>query len=123
MTKIVINLLMNDKYDIVMTNSLTNMTKTIEFSTKNINAYDIYELFGYKNDYNYTVESNINDIDDGNEKDYFKEVISLINDIKKEINDINDIPADNSEIEEDESEFGEELVEANNDVNNDDLPF
>lgn len=123
MTKIVINLLMNEKYDIVMTNSLTNTTKTIEFSTKNINAYDIYELFDYKNDYNYTVESNINDIDDGNEKDYFKEVISLINDIKKEINDINDIPANNSEIEEDESAFGEELVEANNDVNNDDLPF
>ena len=123
MTKIVINLLMNEKYDIVMTNSLTNTTKTIEFSTKNINAYDIYELFDYKNDYNYTVESNINDIDDGNEKDYFKEVISLINDIKKEINDINDIPANDSEIEEDESAFGEELVEANNDVNNDDLPF
>ena len=114
---------MNEKYDIVMTNSLTNTTKTIEFLTKNINAYDIYELFDYKNDYNYAVESNINDIDDGNEKDYFKEVISLINDIKKEINDINDIPANNSEIEEDESAFGEELLEANNDVNNDDLPF
>ena len=90
MTKIVIKLIMNDNFDIEMTNSLTSVKKEISFLTKNINAFDVYELFGYKNDYIYDIESNVDDITDGNEKDYFKEVISLVENIKNEINKIND---------------------------------
>lgn len=49
----------------------------------------IYELFDYKKDNNYQITSNIDQIEDGNEKDYFLEVINLIDSILKEINELN----------------------------------
>lgn len=89
MTKITINIKMDDKFDIVLLNENSKNKKEIKFSDKNINAYDIYELFDYKKDNNYQITSNIDQIEDGNEKDYFLEVINLIDSIIKEINELN----------------------------------
>ena len=80
---------MDDKFDIVLLNENSKNKKEIKFSDKNINAYDIYELFDYKKDNNYQITSNIDQIEDGNEKDYFLEVINLIDSIIKEINELN----------------------------------
>lgn len=90
MTKITINIKMDDKFDIVLLNESTKKRKEIKFSSKNINAYDIYELFDYKTDNNYEIISNIDKIPEGNEKDYFKEIINLIDGIKEEINELNE---------------------------------
>ena len=89
MTKITINVKMDDKFDIALLNENSKNKKEIKFSDKNINAYDIYELFDYKKDNNYQITSNIDQIEDGNEKDYFLEVINLIDSIIKEINELN----------------------------------
>ncbi len=89
MTKITINIKMDDKFDIALLNENSKNEKEIKFSDKNINAYDIYELFDYKKDNNYQITSNIDQIEDGNEKDYFLEVINLIDSIIKEINELN----------------------------------
>jgi hypothetical protein len=89
MTKITINIKMDDKFDIALLNENSKNKKEIKFSDKNINAYDIYELFDYKKDNNYQITSNIDQIEDGNEKDYFLEVINLIDSIIKEINELN----------------------------------
>lgn len=88
MTKITINIKMNDKFDIVLSNETTKKQKEIKFSSKNINAYDIYELFDYKKGNSYEITSNVEIIAEGNEKDYFIEVINLINSIKEEINEL-----------------------------------
>jgi len=80
---------MDDKFDIALLNENSKNKKEIKFSDKNINAYDIYELFDYKKDNNYQITSNIDQIEDGNEKDYFLEVINLIDSIIKEINELN----------------------------------
>ena len=80
---------MDDKFDIALLNENSKNKKEIKFSDKNINAYDIYELFDYKKDNNYQITSNIDQIEDGNEKDYFLEVINLIDSILKEINELN----------------------------------
>lgn len=89
MTKITINIKTDDKFDIALLNENSKNEKEIKFSDKNINAYDIYELFDYKKDNNYQITSNIDQIEDGNEKDYFLEVINLIDSIIKEINELN----------------------------------
>lgn len=89
MTKITINIKMDDKFDIALLNENSKNKKEIKFLDKNINAYDIYELFDYKKDNNYQITSNIDQIEDGNEKDYFLEVINLIDSILKEINELN----------------------------------
>ncbi len=89
MTKITINIKMDDKFDIALLNENSKNEKEIKFSDKNINAYDIYELFDYKKDNNYQITFNIDQIEDGNEKDYFLEVINLIDSIIKEINELN----------------------------------
>ena len=89
MTNITINIKMDDKFDIALLNENSKNKKEIKFSDKNINAYDIYELFDYKKDNNYQITSNIDQIEDGNEKDYFLEVINLIDSIIKEINELN----------------------------------
>lgn len=90
MTKITISLNMDDKFDIVLLNKSTKKQKEIKFSNKNINAYDIYELLDYKTDNNYEIISNIDKIPEGNERDYFNEVINLIDGIKREINELNE---------------------------------
>ena len=89
MTKITIRLKMDDKFDITLLNENTKKKKEIKFTNKNVNAYDIYELFDYKKDNNYEIISNIDEISDGNEKDYYNEIINLIESIKKEINELN----------------------------------
>lgn len=80
---------MDDKFDITLLNENTKKKKEIKFTNKNVNAYDIYELFDYKKDNNYEIISNIDEISDGNEKDYYNEIINLIESIKKEINELN----------------------------------
>ena len=55
MTKITINIKMDDKFDIALLNENSKNEKEIKFSDKNINAYDIYELFDYKKDNNYLI--------------------------------------------------------------------
>lgn len=98
MTKITINIQMNDNFDIILSNEESKQKKEIKFSDKNVNAYDIYELFDYKIDNNYEILSNVDDIADGNERNYFIEVINLIDGIKKEINELNENKQDTKEV-------------------------
>ena len=110
MTKITINIKMDDKFDIALLNENSKNKKEIKFSDKNINAYDIYELFDYKKDNNYQITSNIDQIEDGNEKDYFLEVINLIDSIIKEINELNNVKQHiEEEIQSNENELFSDL--------------
>ena len=88
MKKIIIKIEMDDKNDVILLNEQTEKSKKIEFTTKKINAFDIYELLDYKKDNNYQIITNIETIEDGNEKDYFAEIINLIEGINEEVNEL-----------------------------------
>ena len=90
MTKIKINIKMDENFNIVLLNEKTKKQIEIKFSSKEINAYNVYELFDYKNGNNYEITSNADKIVEGNERDYFFEVINLIDSIRKEINELSD---------------------------------
>lgn len=90
MTKIKINIKMDENFNIVLLNEKTKKQIEIKFSSKEINAYNLYKLFDYKNGNNYEITSNADKIVEGNERDYFIEVINLIDSIRKEINELSD---------------------------------
>ncbi len=63
---------------------------TINFEDKIINAQSIYNLLNYKPEYIYKVSSNIEDIEDNRMKEYFEDVIDLIQKIVRDINELNE---------------------------------
>ena len=89
---------MNADYDITISNSITNSSTIISFKEKKLNAEQIYNLFDYNKNSIYKITTNFDDIAESNEKDYFKEIISIISDIKDEINELNK-SEDNNDID------------------------
>lgn len=87
-----------DSYDITISNSITNSSIIINFKEKKLNAEQIYNLFDYNKNSIYKITTNLDDIAESNEKDYFKEIISIISDIKDEINELNK-DEDNNDID------------------------
>ena len=84
-----INLNMASNFDITITNSINDKKLSIDFETKEINAAQIYDFLSYDKDKSYTISSNFDDIEEGNEKDYFSEIISIISSIADELNQLN----------------------------------
>ena len=108
MTEIKISMTMDENYNITLLNCNNNRKVEIDYSNKMINASDVYDLLSYTPECNYTLESNIDSFADGNEKDYFNELIELINSIVSELNNLNS----NDETEEEKnSEVKEEVEE------------
>ena len=86
---------------------------------------DVYDLLSYTPDNNYMLESNIDSIPDGNEKDYFNELIQLIASIITELNNLNSSDDETIELNSDEVNTKEENerldVENNDSINFDDF--
>ena len=89
MTEIIINMTMDDNHNINITNETSSKNVIIDFEKKSLNAAEIYEVLDYSTDCLYNVKSNIDDLDDGNEKDYFSEIVGILVDISKELNNLN----------------------------------
>lgn len=108
MTEMKINIEMDESNDITIKNKYTDKSVVIDYSKKEINARDIYELLSYLDDVHYEVNSNYDSIPEGNEKDYFYEIITIIDNIKNELNALNDNKDD------DENSDSEEATESEN---------
>lgn len=116
MTEIIIKLNMNDKYDITISNKNNDKEITINYKEKKINAIDIYELLSYNENIFYSIESNIDEIVEGNEKDYFNEIIFLMYGIINEINEINDSNEENLEVNKDLDQTDDNFKEVLDDL-------
>lgn len=125
MTEIKISMTMDTDYNVKLLNDSINKELKIDYTNKMINASDVYDLLSYAPDNNYMLESNIDSIPDGNEKDYFNELIQLITSITTELNNINssdDETIESNNDKENTNEENEELdVENNDSINFDDF--
>lgn len=85
---------------------------TINFEDKIINAQKVYNLLDYKSEYIYKLSSNVEDIEDIRMKEYFEDVIDLLQKITNDINELNE--KDNEEdVEEDNIGIDDILEELN----------
>ena len=90
-----ININMDKKsYDICISNSINDKTIDIKFTEKNLNAAKVYDFLTYSVETKYSLFNNADDIDEGNEKDYFLEIIKLFGDITVELNELNGFKVD-----------------------------
>ncbi len=125
MTEIKISMIMDKDYNVKLLNDRTNNELDIDYTNKMINASDVYDLLSYTPDNNYMLESNIDSIPDGNEKDYFNELIQLIASIITELNNLNSSDDETIELNSDEVNTKEENerldVENNDSINFDDF--
>ena len=67
----------------------------ISYSSKTLNAQDVYDIFNYEKENIYEINSNIENVNDEKIKEYYSEIINLFEDIKKELNELQ-IAEDNS---------------------------
>lgn len=87
MEKTKINLIMESNGNINISNELDKKSTTINFSSKELNAKNLYDLLNYCINKQYEISTNIDSVD-GIFKEYFNEVIDLFNKIVDEINNI-----------------------------------
>lgn len=124
MKEIKISINMDDNNKITIFNKSTWKTLEIDYTNKMINASDVYDVLSYTTESKYLIESNIDLIDDGNERDYFVELIQLIKSITDELNNLNGVDnvteGDNSE-ENNIDNNNELLADDNDSLKNDDL--
>ena len=104
MKEMKIKIIMDDNHDITITNESTSKKTIIDFEKKSLNAAKIYDVLDYNTDSSYRIESNIDEIEDSNEKDYFYEIVEILIDIANELNNLNspdnEADSDNSDAEE-----------------------
>ena len=112
MTEIEIELYMEENYDIKITNNTVGKEFIVKYSDKKISASDVYDLLTYQDDFLYKLKSNIEIINVGNEKDYFNEILIIMNDIVKELNELNNSIKNNDDLVETSEEeiHNDELV-------------
>jgi hypothetical protein len=79
---------MNDAHDIIITNKADDNNISINYSDKNINASDIFNIINYQENDKYKIESNIDEITEKNLNEYFKDFLDVMNSIIDEINKI-----------------------------------
>lgn len=107
---------MDAEKNITVTNLTNNKSFVISYSDKTITAPSIYELLEYQLNNKYTIDSNVEDIIDENEKTYFSDIVTLFDDITKEISDMAENIADESkETEEEVNNVDEESFTFTND--------
>ncbi|MFI3260670.1 MAG: hypothetical protein R3Y21_04355 [Mycoplasmatota bacterium] len=87
MIKIKINI--DEDNNIKIKNDKNSNEVQIMYSDKKINAIDIYNILSYSAGNQYSLETNVDDIEEEKIKLYFNDIISLINSI---IDDINSLP-------------------------------
>ena len=92
----IINLTMNEDKSITITNISTERVFKINYDDKIITAQDIYEMLSYEPNNIYKIKSNIDDINEENDKNYFSDVVNLINSIIIEINKMTEFESNNS---------------------------
>lgn len=88
MEKITINLLMDKDNNITISNDKINKNIVIQYTSKILNAQDVYDIFNFQKGNTYEIESNIKDIKDERIIEYYKDILSLFDDIRKELNDL-----------------------------------
>lgn len=109
-----IKLVMDAQKNITVTNLTSNKSFVISYSDKTVTAPNIYNILDYQLNSTYDIESNVDDITDENDKTYFLDIISLIDNIKNDINDMADTTNENQT----------ETTETDEDTNaDDDFPF
>lgn len=90
MIEMIINVFMEENFNIRIINEYTEKSLEVNFVKKEINAYDIYSLFSYSIDAKYIVKNNCESIREGNEKDYYQEILTIIENIADELNQLNE---------------------------------
>lgn len=88
MEKITINLLMDKDNNITISNDKIDKEIIIQYTSKILNAQDVYDIFLLKKGIIYEIESNINDIKDERIIEYYKDILDLFDDIRKELNEL-----------------------------------
>ena len=88
MEKITINLLMDKDNNITISNDKINKNIIIQYTSKILNAQDVYDIFNFQKGNTYEIESNIKDIKDERIIEYYKDILGLFDDIRKELNDL-----------------------------------
>jgi hypothetical protein len=95
MEKITIKLAIDKDNNIFIENKEINKKVEIKYSSKTLNAQDIYDIFNYEKGNSYDINSDIDEVNDKKIKEYYSDIISLFEAIKKELNDLQ-ITDDNS---------------------------
>ncbi len=88
MEEIVINLSIDKGNNITVENSKTKKNFIIEYTSKILNAQDVYEVFNFEKGNNYNIKSDIEKVTDERIKEYYADIINLFDDIKKELNEL-----------------------------------
>lgn len=83
-----INLTIDENNNIKIANIDSSMSFDIKYSDKLVKAIDIYAILQYEIGKKYIVTSNLEEIQDEKIKEYFGDIISLIEGIVEEINNI-----------------------------------
>ena len=95
MEKITINLAIDKDNNIHIENKGINKKIEIKYSSKILNAREVYDIFNYEKGNHYDIKSDIDKVNDEKIKEYYSDIINLFEDIKKELNDLQ-ITDDNS---------------------------
>lgn len=90
---------MDEHNDIFITNCANNKNIVINYIEKNLKGKDLYELLSFDDESIYLLENNYDDIDDGQPKEYFKELIDLFGDILKEVSKLNYKESDDQDLD------------------------
>ena len=90
MEKIVINLNIDEDNNIIIKNSKTKKSITIEYISKILNAQDVYDVLHFEKGNNYDIKSDIDKINDDKIKEYYTDIITLFKNITDELNELDE---------------------------------
>lgn len=88
MEKIEITFSIDNDNNITIENSKTKKSFTIEYTSKILNAQNVYDLFNFEKGNNYDIKSDIDQITSEKIREYYADIINLFDDIKKELNEL-----------------------------------
>ena len=88
MEKIIINLTIDKNNNIIVENKKISKKIEINYSSKTLNAQDVYDIFNYEKENSYEINSDIEKVNNEKIKEYYSDIINLFEDIKKELNEL-----------------------------------
>lgn len=90
MEKIVINLSIDSDNNITIENGKTKKSFIIEYTSKILNAQDVYDVFNFEKGNNYDIKSDIDMVNDDKLKEYYADIINLFESIKGKLNELDE---------------------------------
>lgn len=96
MENIKISLGIDDDNNITIKNNKTGNSLVVEYISKVLNAGDVYGVFDFHEGYSYSVESNVDAVEDKNIAAYYRDIVNLFKEISDEINKVTSDGSKNS---------------------------